>query len=195
MAVVQRVWCLADPGPMHKCPEELKVEFYPVVSWSHTRSWNRYKPGNSKTKIYLWSVHQQTCQTRLWLPREGLVHQTGAWLSDEGGLLRVGYLAAVFVGDNITCPEANMVKGYFQRAQPTPQKLLVAACDFCHITSRHFSFTTKTYVGCLHVVNCRCSGEEEKFISNLHVETFHVAWTYFLFKLNIYLCTLKKCWF
>lgn len=123
---MQRVWCSADPGLMQKYPEKLEVGFYPMMAWSHKRSWKRYKSGNSKTKNYLWNVHQQTHQTRLWLPREGLVHQTGAWLSDEGGFLRVGYLAAVFVGDNRTCPQENMVKGYFQRAQLTPQKLFAA---------------------------------------------------------------------
>lgn len=49
-AVIQRVWCLANPGLMHKYPEELKFEFCLMVAWSHTRSWKRYKPGNSKTK-------------------------------------------------------------------------------------------------------------------------------------------------
>lgn len=38
----------------------------------------------------------------------------------------MGYLATVFVRDNRTCPEENMVRGYFQRAQLTPQELFVA---------------------------------------------------------------------
>lgn len=51
----------------------------------------------------------------------------------------------------------------------------VCGYDFCHIPSWHFSVSTKTYIVWLHVVNCRCAREEEKFISNLPVETLHAA--------------------
>lgn len=117
MVVGQRAPYLAGPRPMQKHLEELKVEFQQMVAWCHTRSWKRYKPGNNKTKIYLWNIHQQTRWTRLWLSREGLVHQTAAWLSEEDCLFSVGSLAVFFVGDNKNCPEENMMKCYFQTAQ------------------------------------------------------------------------------
>lgn len=78
-AVVQRAWLTL--GWCTSIQRRLKLSsiwWWFGVTQGLGRDINQ---GTAKQKNYLWNVHQQTCQTRLWLPREGLVHQTGAWLS------------------------------------------------------------------------------------------------------------------
>lgn len=191
---MQRVWCSADPGLMQKYPEKLEVGFYPMMAWSHKRSWKRYKSGNSKTKKL--SVKCSSTNTS----NQIMITQRRAGTSNRslafwwGWLLACGVFGGRLCGRQQNLPTRKYGEGLFSKSSADSTEA-ICGYDFCHIPSRHFSVSTKTYVVCLHVVNCKCAGEEEKFISNLHVETLLAAWTYFLFKLNIYLCTLKKCWF
>lgn len=171
-----------------------------MMAWSHKRSWKRYKSGNSKTKNF----HQQTRQTQKCsstnTSNQIMITQRRAGTSNRslafwwGWLLACGVFGGRLCGRQQNLPTRKYGEGLFSKSSADSTEA-ICGYDFCHIPSRHFSVSTKTYVVCLHVVNCKCAGEEEKFISNLHVETLHAAWTYFLFKLSIYLCTLKKCWF
>lgn len=168
-----------------------------MVAWSHTRSYTsrkRNKTGNSRTKKLSVKFSSTDMSNQIMITQRRAGTSSRSLTFWWGRLVACRVFSSCLCGRQQRLPRRKYGEGLFSKSSDDSTEA-ICGYDFCHITSQRFSVSTKMYVVCLHVVNCRCAGEEEKFISNLHVETLHAAWTSFLFKLNIYLCTLKKCWF